>query len=256
MANRVLDSELTGGDRAVSAWGTGDDVAQYVQDQAGLAAASVADLQHTRGFTSGKVFVALVLAVWLALVVVLGATRAFSVASGVPPYPIAIAVAVPFTVFLAVLWLSAGFRRFLLAVDLPLITAVQAWRWAGLGFLFLYAYGVLPGAFAWPAALGDMTIAITAPWVALALVRRPGFATSLLFVAWNVFGILDHVVAIGDAAINQSLATGAPGAITVAPMALLPLVLIPAYLVPLFDMLHLVALFRVRRLLGRSATAA
>jgi hypothetical protein len=101
-----------------------------------------------------------------------------------------------------------------------------------------------------------MTIAITAPWVALALVRRPGFATSPLFLAWNVFGILDHVVAVSDAAINQSLAAGAPGEITVAPMALLPLVLIPAYLVPFFDMLHVVALFRVRRLLTRSGAAA
>ena len=51
-----------------------------------------------------------------------------------------------------------------------------------------------------------MTIAITAPWVALTLTRRPSFVTSALFVAWNVFGILDHVVSISDAAINQSLA--------------------------------------------------
>ena len=101
-----------------------------------------------------------------------------------------------------------------------------------------------------------MAIGFTAPWVALTLVRRPGFATSPLFVAWNLFGILDLVVAVSVAAISQSLASGAPGEITVAPMALLPLVLIPAYLVPLFDMLHVVALFRARRLLTRSGTAA
>jgi hypothetical protein len=176
----------------------------------------------------------LVLAVWLALIVVLGATRALTVAPGTPPYPIAIAVVAPLVVFLTALWLSAAFRSFVSDVSLPLITAVQAWRWAGFGFLALLAYGVLPGAFAWPAGLGDMAIGITAPWVALALVRRPAFATSPLFLAWNLFGILDLVVAVSNGAINQSLATGAPAEITVAPMALLPLVLVPAYLVPLF----------------------
>ena len=251
MANRILDPGIDGG---VSARRTGDDLTQHVQHETGVTARSVAGDRHIRGLASGNVF--LVLAVWLALVVVLGATKALTVAPGTPPYPIAIAVVAPFGVFFAALWLSAGFRSFVSAVDLPLITAVQGWRWAGLGFLFLYAYGVLPGAFAWPAGLGDMAIAITAPWVALALVRRPGFAASRLFVAWNLLGILDHVVAVSDAAISQGLATGAPGEITVAPMALLPLVLIPAYLVPLFDMLHLIALFRAQRLLTGSGAAA
>jgi hypothetical protein len=251
MVNRILHPEIDCGDCTLGGERTGDDLTQHEQDEAGVAAG-----EHMRGFAWRKAFVALVLAVWLALIVVLGATRALTVAPGTPPYPIAIAVGAPLVVFLAALWLSASFRSFLSAVDLPLITAVQGWRWAGLGFLFLYAYGVLPGAFAWPAGLGDMAIAITAPWVALALVRRPGFAASRLFVAWNLLGILDHVVAVSDAAISQGLATGAPGEITVAPMALLPLVLIPAYLVPLFDMLHLIALFRAQRLLTGSGAAA
>jgi hypothetical protein len=67
-----------------------------------------------------------------------------------------------------------------MAVDLPLLTAVQAWRFAGFGFLALFVYGVLPGIFAWPAGLGDMMIGLTAPWVALALARRPAFAASPL----------------------------------------------------------------------------
>jgi hypothetical protein len=256
MANRILDPEIAGGDGTVSARGTGDDVTQHVADEASVTAGSVVGERPIGGFASGKVFVALVLAVWLALVGVLGATRALTGAPGTPPYPIAIAVVAPFGVFFAALWFSAGFRSFVSAVDLPLITGMQGWRWAGLGFIFLWAYGVLPGTFAWSAGLGDMAIAITAPWVALAVVRRPGFATSPLFVVWNLLGILDHILAVSIATINQSLATGAPGEITVAPMSLLPLVLIPAYLVPFFDMLHVVALLRARRLLRRSGTAA
>src|SRR5205807_4383815 len=104
-----------------------------------------------------------------------------------PPYPIAIGVAAPVIVFLAAFWRIAAFRN--LVTDLPLITAVQAWRFAGFGFLALYAHGELPGVFAWPAGLGDMAIGLTAPLVALALIRRPAFAASRLFVLWNLLGI-------------------------------------------------------------------
>ena len=73
------------------------------------------------------------------------------------------------------------FRDFVLAADLRLMTGIQAGRFAGLGFLALYANGVLPGSFALPAGLGDMAIGVTAPWVLLALIRRPGFAAGKTF---------------------------------------------------------------------------
>jgi hypothetical protein len=78
--------------------------------------------------------------------------------------------------------LSRDFRDFILTFDLRLATGIQAWRFAGFAFLALYAHHVLPGLFAWPAGLGDMAIGITAPWVILALIRRPGFAASRPFV--------------------------------------------------------------------------
>jgi hypothetical protein len=118
-------------------------------------------------------------------------------------------------------------------------------------FLALYKHGLLPGAFAWPAGLGDIAIGVTAPWVALALVRRPGFATSRVFIAWNLFGILDLVLAVGTGGLHSALASA--GEVTTGPMAELPLVLIPAYLVPLFIMLHLAALLQARR--GASSAA-
>ena len=96
------------------------------------------------------------------------------------------------------------------------------------------------------------------PWVALALARRGGFATDPLFVGWNLFGMLDLVVAVGLGALSSSLAAGVAGEVTTAPMARLPLVLIPAFLVPLFLMLHLAALFQARRRAssGRSGARA
>jgi hypothetical protein len=150
--------------------------------------------------------------------------------------------------FFAWLRLSPSFREFVLSVDLRIVASMQAWRWAGFGFLALYAHNVLPAVFALPAGLGDMAVGITAPWMVLGLIRQPGFATSSKFIRWNVLGIVDLVVAVSIATLSATLATGAPGEISTAPMAMLPLVLIPTFLVPLFLMMHATALMQSRRL--------
>lgn len=199
------------------------------------------------GAAGTRVVIAAVLAVWLVAVVVLGATGALASPPGKPPLPIAIGFAGPIALFLLTLRLSRPFRDFILSMDLRLITGIQAWRFAGLGFLALYTYNVLPGGFAFPAGLGDMAIGITAPFIAAALTRQPTFATSMGFRVWNYLGILDLVTAIGDGALNAVHSTGAPGEITTGVMAQLPLALIPIYLVPLFFMLHVTSLLQSRR---------
>ena len=189
--------------------------------------------------------IGIVLALWFALVFILGALGAFVRPPGTVPIPIVIGVTAPIIVFLAGFGLSRPFRAFVLAADLRLMAGIQAWRFAGLGFLALYTEGVLPGVFAWPAGLGDIAIGVTAPWVVLALIRRPAFKDSPLFVIWNLLGILDLVVAVGTGALSSGLAPGITGAVTTEPIARLPLVLIPAYFVPIFIMLHLASLFQV-----------
>jgi hypothetical protein len=188
-----------------------------------------------------------VLTLWFVAVFLLGAAGAMAVPAGTPPFPILIAATAPVIVFLVAYRGWPAFRASVRSLDLSLATSIQAWRAAGLGFLALYAHGVLPGAFAWPAGLGDIAIGVTAPWVARALVRRPGFAISPVFLVWNLLGILDLIVALSVGGLSSALASGAAGEVTTGPMARLPLVLIPAYLVPLFVMLHLAALFQARR---------
>jgi hypothetical protein len=200
---------------------------------------------HDRG---ARLAVTTVLAVWLFLVLSFGAAGGFAVAPGKPPVPIAIGVAVPLLLFFAALRLSRSFREFVLSLDLRLIAGIQAWRWAGLEFLTLYAHKVLPAVFALPAGLGDMAIGATAPWIILALVRQRNFAASGTFIRWNILGILDLIIALGIGTVSALLATGAPGEISTAPMATLPLLLIPAFLVPIFLMLHIAALMQSRRL--------
>ena len=194
------------------------------------------------------VFVAVFFTAWLALIFVLGARGAFAAAQGAPPLALLIGLLVPLSVFFLGYWTIRPLREFVLSLDLRLIVAIQAWRWAGFGFLTLHTYGVLPGIFAWPAGLGDMAIGVTAPWVLYALLRRPNFAASKRFVAWNLSGILDLTVAVSIGALVPILSPNVYGAVSTSPMSHLPLVLVPAFLVPTFLMLHLTALFQARRL--------
>ncbi len=199
------------------------------------------------GSGAARPTVILALAAWLLLILSLGAAGAFVGRPGAPPVGIAIAVGAPLAIFFAWLRLSQAFRDFILSLDLSLIAGIQAWRWAGFGFLCLYAYKVLPPVFALPAGLGDMAVGLTAPWMILGLRRRSGFAASAAFVRWNALGILDLVVAVSIGALSATLSTGAAGEISTAPMGTLPLLLIPAFLVPLFLMLHATALMQSRR---------
>jgi hypothetical protein len=203
-----------------------------------------------------KSVVAIALALWLGLVLFLGAEGAFVGPPHSPPLQIFFGLAIPLALFFAAYSGWSAFRAFVLNVDLRLASAIQAWRLGGLGFLALYAHGILPGLFAFPAGLGDMAIAVNAPWIVLGLLRRPSFATSRRYTMWNIFGIVDLVVAVSMGTLCSGFFRGVTGTVTTGPMAQLPLVLIPAYLVPLFIMLHFTALFQARRLArsGKFAT--
>jgi hypothetical protein len=197
-------------------------------------------------------FVAAFFLAWLALISVLGARGAFVAPTGAPPLALLIGLLAPLGLFLIGYRTIPPLQEFILSADLRVIVGIQAWRWAGFGFLALYTHGVLPGIFAWPAGLGDMAIGVTAPLVLANLLRRPDFAGSKSFVAWNLSGILDLTVAVSIGALVPLLAPNFYGAVSTAPMTQLPLVLIPTYLVPTFLILHLTALFQARRLAATS----
>jgi len=194
------------------------------------------------------ILVAASVVAWFAIVAVLGARGGFVSPPGVPPLPILLGVVTPLAVFFVAYLLSRSIREFVLAIDPRLMMAMQAWRFAGLGFLALYAHGVLPGFFAWPAGLGDIAIGVTAPWLLVVLMRHPSFAASRTFVIWNLLGILDLVVALTTGALGTILVAGADAGVTTGAMAQMPLVLIPAFFVPLLFALHAAALLQARRL--------
>jgi hypothetical protein len=125
-----------------------------------------------------KTFVYTLLAVWFVAVLWLGAAGVFARPTDSPPLPILFGWAAPLVIFAATYAMSTRFREFVLHADSRLLTGVQSWRAGGLAFLALEANGILPGLFTWPAGLGDIAIGVTAPWIVMALIRRPQFAVS------------------------------------------------------------------------------
>lgn len=189
--------------------------------------------------------------VWLAAVLWFAPTSS----SPAPDDPFAITPLIPlfialsFTVALVALWRSASLRRVLATVPLPTLTALQVWRVIGIVFVILLAQGKLPAHFALPAGWGDVAVGVTAPLVAMALARAARGATAMA-LAWNLFGLLDLVVAVGMGTgllaplLVPELGPRVPPA---AAMGFLPMMLVPAFAVPVSVMMHVLSLARLMR---------
>jgi hypothetical protein len=94
--------------------------------------------------------------------------------------------------------------------------------------------------------VGDIAIGLLAPVVGLAYARAPREAAGLV-KAWNVFGILDLIVAVTTGFLTApSLLHPIEVQPTSELMTVLPMVLIPVYLVPLSIVLHLASLAKLR----------
>ncbi|HKE46126.1 MAG TPA: hypothetical protein VKB41_16445 [Steroidobacteraceae bacterium] len=211
-----------------------------------MSTATLPNSVHAPTSSSLGPLIGALIAVWLALVFILGSQGAFLAAPGTPPLAIFLAVATPIALFVIGYRRSERFRDFVLGLDLRLLTGIQAWRFAGFVFIALLTYRILPGAFAWPAGLGDIAIGLSAPFVAFALARNPRIAASRGFVLWNVLGLLDLVTAVGTGTLIASGVIGVTDA-TIVPMGHLPMVLIPAFFVPGLALLHFAALIQARR---------
>jgi len=206
---------------------------------------------------STKTGIAAGLALWFAAAWALGVSGVLAVGAAETLRPVLLPIVVPVAVFVAAYGASVRFREFVLSWDIRVLTKLHHWRVLGFTFLMLYAHGVLPGLFAWPAGLGDVAIGVSAPLVVQALAQRPEFAESRAFVAFHVLGMFNFFVAGATATLASGAFPGLhPGSLTSAPMEVWPLSLFPAFIVPLFLILHLGALFQVRALRKRRALAA
>lgn len=183
--------------------------------------------------------------IWFAAVWWLAARGVFVSGPGRPPATVAIGFAVPILLFLAAVRLSPAWRARVVSVPPIFLIAVNGWRFVGLGFVMAWAEGLLPGGFAWPAGLGDIAMAATAPFVAARVAADDRFRFGGAFLAWNLFGIADFLDAVLLGTLYSWPGSGSP--LTTALMQRLPFALIPCFFVPLVAMGHIVLLEQRRR---------
>jgi hypothetical protein len=138
---------------------------------------------------------ATILGAWLSLAIALAAMGVYHVGAHAIP-TLQYGILLPILIGMLLIWRSEATKRLIGAVPQEWLVGVQLYRALGVIFLILYAAGKLPGLFAWPAGVGDIAIGLLAPVVGIAYARAPRDAAGLV-MAWNIFGILDLVVAVG-----------------------------------------------------------
>jgi len=156
-------------------------------------------------------------------------------------------ILIPIVAGVVLFWRWPALKRIVELVPQRWIVGVQAYRALGLIFLVLYAGGRMPGAFAWPAGVGDVITGLLAPVIGIAYARGWRGSAGMLRV-WNIFGITDLIVATTTGFLTspsplQMLAFDRPNEL----ISAFPLAMIPVFLVPLSVLLHLASLQKLRQ---------
>jgi hypothetical protein len=183
-------------------------------------------------------------ALWFGAVIWLAARGTFTSGASEPPIRLALAFAMPIVLFLIALFLFPRWRALVVSVSPVFLITLNGWRFIGLGFLMGAAEGLLPGGFAWPAGLGDIFMAVTAPWIAARVVTDDRFRFGKVFLFWNLIGIADFVDAVFWGTLYMW--PGFSTSVSTALMQRLPFALIPCFFVPLVAMAHITLLAQRR----------
>jgi hypothetical protein len=181
------------------------------------------------------------LAAWFVFTLSASALHLFVNAPNKPPAAFGLAVLTPIIVFLVWFASSPGFRQFILSLSPRAITLVHSVRIAGIVFLALATYKILPAYFALSAGWGDILIGATAPFAARWL-ANPAHRKEFIF--WQLLGVADLVNALALGALSGIIN---PHGISTAAMTVLPMSYIPTFAVPVFLILHFVAIAQARR---------
>jgi hypothetical protein len=166
-----------------------------------------------------------------------------------PPIYLGLFMGVPVVGFLLAYAMSKSLREVLLAVPLWVVVLIHAGRLEAIFFVIDAITGVLPPRFGWSAGMGDIVAAIIS--IPLALSLRQGHRSkglSVVFIAWNILGLLDLFNAAILGVLYSPSVVGIlshPGLDSHA-ITYMPIVLIPTFYVPILILLHFLALRRRR----------
>ena len=190
---------------------------------------------------------------WLAVVWALAVNGAFQPIPGVVRLPrLPIAIFAPVIIGLFFVLRSKSIAAFLDATPAPWLIALQVYRIFGGIFLVNWMHGTVAGVFAVPAGIGDVLTGIMALPVALLLASGSERGRSAA-MAWNIFGLLDFAVAVTLGTLSspgpfQIFGPDIPASLA----GTYPTVLIPAFAVPSSILLHALSIRQLRRI-GRRA---
>jgi hypothetical protein len=184
------------------------------------------------------------LVVWLVAAFALGLGSVYVASANSIP-TIELGIVTPILVGIGLYLALPGVRELVRHVPHQWLIGLQVYRAGGAIFIVLWGMGLVPGAFAWPAGMGDILIGTTAPLVAIAHMRHGRNAHSLVRT-WNLLGLLDLMVALTTGFLTtpsrfQMFAFDAPNLL----VTQFPLVIIPTFIVPLSVLLHLASLSRL-----------
>jgi hypothetical protein len=181
---------------------------------------------------------------WFVLAVALALVGVYSPATSRIP-TIEFGIVIPILFGCLMIWRWPAVSRLIDAVPRHWVVAIQFYRVGGVTFLLLYAAHLLPGLFALPAGLGDVTIGLIA--AAIGIGARGGRQlNSRTVLRWNLLGIADLIVAVSTGFLTapsafQMFAFDRPNEL----ISEFPLVLIPTFLVPLAILLHIISLMQL-----------
>jgi len=166
--------------------------------------------------------IGLYLTIWFGLAITVGDRTNFPLAREESRLWVSLLVGFgPMLLAIALLFASRTVRAVNAATARPWLIWAQTYRMAGLIFLFPFlAYGIVPAGFAIPAALGDFVTGALAPFVGRAVAQQRPHAIRWA-TAWNLFGVLDLIVAPAAAILSRAQLIG-----------LYPLSLVPLFIGP------------------------
>jgi hypothetical protein len=186
---------------------------------------------------AGRLLLATAIGAWVGVAAALAAAGRLADATTATVPLMGILFAAPLLVIALCALGSARLRTVLLEIPMPLLVGLNVMRVFGILFILLASAGRLGGPFPQSAGWGDvMTGLLAIPVAYLAAersVRRVG-----IIAAWNLFGMLDLIVAVFLGVISsngsplQLIAAGAGSeAVQYLPYSLIPTVLVPFYLI-------------------------
>jgi hypothetical protein len=168
--------------------------------------------------------------------------------TGASPLPmLPLAVFLPVLIGAPLLLLSKRVGLVLDAMPASWLVALQLYRVFGSWALAAWLHGTLPGVFALPAGIGDVLIGLFAVPAAMAVATSTAQGRRAAII-WNIFGLVDFVVAITLGMITSP----GPLRLIVSSVSSIgagtyPGVLTPAFVVPSSILLHALSLRQLRR---------